>query len=154
LIQPSNNEPLGLVRWRGAYALLSGGVSKFGAGYGFVEGSFTLISDCLNGQRAFASIKVTGSGFGAGVSMLAPLSVSSSKATFEDQLSDPNPDVFNGRFDMLSAGTFFWSKYSEFRLGGAVGTGRGLGISTEILGAYGASGVSHVVHKRFECCSQ
>jgi RHS repeat-associated protein len=147
-------DPVGLITWRGAYAIGSAGPSKFGVGVGFVKGSFTLLSDCINRQRGVVSVEVIGSGWGWGISLLGPFALSGSTATFQDGQTDVNPSIFNGRFDMLSAGTIFWSKYSEFRLGGAVGTGRGWGISTELAGSFGASGVSNVVHQRVECCSQ
>ena len=145
-------DPLGLVRWEGAYELSTAGLSKFGAGYAGVGGTFTLMSDCVAGVKGMAQVRVKGSGFGYGGSLLGFFSIGTSTVKFEDGLSFVDPDVFNGAFYMEAIGTIFYSSTANFRLGGAVGDGSGFGIATDIYSVYGANGESTVINKKLMPC--
>jgi hypothetical protein len=80
------SDPLGLVEWTGEYSggsLLVGGVYRY-----------KLTSDCINGMQA--TVKVTA--IGGGPSIDAAISAIGGKATFNDNLSNIDPSIFNGEF--------------------------------------------------------
>jgi len=73
---------------------------------------------------------------------------------FEDGLSHVEPQVFDGEFHMLSVGTIAYNWLMEFKLGGAVGTGKGRGLSTDLFGWFSSKGLRVVVGQKIECCTQ
>ena len=149
-------DPFGLIRWNGAAEINTVGIAKVGVGYSLVEGTFSLKSDCVGGRQATVVVEVKGSGWGAGISILPFGSFGTSTVQFDDPVhGHVDPSVFNGGFNMLAVdgglgGTYSW--LDEFKLGSAVGNGRGWGAATDVIAAFGASGNSTVTHQKITCC--
>jgi hypothetical protein len=132
-----------LVQWDGGYNYTSGGVSNFGAGVASIGFTFVLKSKCVDGKRATVVVDALAGGLGAGISIFGPVSIGASTVSFEDNLSTLNPSVFNGTFSVLNMGTIFASA-TEFAMGGAIGDGSGLNVSSSVLDIFGARGKSHL----------
>jgi hypothetical protein len=87
-----HTDPMGLVTWTGSQT----GGEFFTAGFFY----FNLKSECINNKRAWAKVLGIGPGLGFGVE----ISGASESVTFEDGLSTPDPNVFDGRFLYAGAG--------------------------------------------------
>jgi len=144
-------DPSGLVHWDGAYNYTSGGLAHFGAGVAATGFTFVLKSECVGGKKAIARVDALAGGAGTGLSLFGPLSIGASTVSFEDNLSSLNPNIFEGDFSYSNAGTIFGS-ITGFALGGAIGDGSGLNISTSIIDISGGRGKSHLTWARFQDC--
>jgi hypothetical protein len=147
----SNVDPLGLVHWDGAYNYTSGGLAHVGAGVAVTGFTFVLKSKCVDGKKAIVRVDALAGGVGTGVSLFGPLSIGASSVSFEDNLSSLNPNIFEGDFSYSNAGTLFGS-ITSFALGGAIGDGSGLNISTSVIDISGGRGKSHLTSARFQAC--
>ncbi|HRQ15372.1 MAG TPA: RHS repeat-associated core domain-containing protein, partial [Promineifilum sp.] len=108
----------GLVRWQGTYY-------TWGAGYrvgGVGRSTFTLTSDCVNGQQALIQVSARGVGAALG---LSPIINTGGSIAFDDGLATIDPGVFNGDFLSVSFGTSIGIGfgYSKVRLGSVVSEG-------------------------------
>jgi RHS repeat-associated protein len=144
-------DPRGLVHWDGAYNYTSGGPAKSGAGAAAIGFTFVLKSKCVDGKRAIARVDALAGGIGTGLSLFGPLAIGASPVSFEDNLSTLNPSIFEGDFSYFNAGTIFGS-VTTFALGGAIGDGSGLNISTSIFDISGGRGKSHLTWTRLQNC--
>ena len=145
-------DPTGLVQWDGLYNYTSGGVSKSGAGVGSIGFTFVLKSRCVNGKRATVTVAALAVGGGVGLSVFGPVSIGASSVSFEDNLSTLNPNVFDGNFSFGNIGTIIAS-LTEFVMGGAIGDGSGLNLSTSILDISSGKGKSRVIRRRIDDCA-
>jgi len=145
-------DPTGLVEWNASYA--GGG---FYIGFGAGVHHFTLVSDCINGKQAEASVLLIGSGIGIGIGYtVIPVSIEE-QLIFKDPYSTPDPTVFNGMGGMLAVSAELApASYGikEITLGSAkyvAGTGEGAtgGIG---LGATMLSGSSTVLSSKITNC--
>lgn len=85
-------DPRGLIEWNGT--VLAGSV---------LIGAFdiyTLKTKCINGKQGFARVHALGFGVGFGI----PATYNGGTITFEDNLNDVNPQVFNGQYLKFSYG--------------------------------------------------
>lgn len=101
----ANIDPLGLIQWNGT-AFSMGGI----VGGGVMFDIYTLFSECINGKRAYVRVHASGPAVGFGLALTG----GGGSITFEDGLSDVNPDVFNGEYKKVAYGA---------ALGGGVGGG-------------------------------
>lgn len=143
----SQNDPKGLVAWNGQLDMVS--LSAGGGGGGSAM-NFTLTSDCIRGQR----FVVTGSGLGAFIGLGWKLGANSSNVSFEDGLDYINPYIFNGRFEIVTAGGSFGAGYgwSSINLGGAHAAGSWSFYNGRDLAFGGTAGTSRVTSVKHEAC--
>ena len=144
----SFTDPTGKVAWNGqldGFSITNGGG---GAGALF---SYRLTSDCVRGQRFI----VTGTVTGASMSLGWKLGANSSMVTFEDGIQGYiNPYIFNGKFEMVSAGGAFGVGFgwNAINLGGAHSAGSWSFYNGRELSFGGTSGVSTVSSVKHESC--
>ena len=115
-----NVDPSGLVDWEGTQVSVGAAI---GVGASFTR--LNLSSKCINGKKATATIWAVGPSIGIGAGATSPVSGSTNVA-FEDILSTPDPNVFNGI-------------YSGYYIGVDYGPGR-LGLEITVLGRAHAVG--------------
>ena len=140
------------VFWEGAYAYNAGGPAKFGVGVGGVGYTFVLWSDCdSNGKRVAVAVDASAGVFGVGVSSTGPIAMGASTVKFDDTLSTANPDVFNGDFSVGNLGGLVYS-ITPIIMGGAIGNGTGLNVSTSYIDFSFARGKSKVRGSHSEDC--
>ena len=141
-------DPTGLVKWSGSMNVFSvivgGGSTRF---------SFNLISECVNEKQGKVGIVAGGFAVGFGAN---PAGGSTSKIDFEDNLSEIDPMVFQGR--ALFAGisyAFIGIGYgaSAIQLGGATSIGSGHVIGYDGSVSAGA-GISTVISSSIESCCE
>lgn len=155
----SKIDPRGLIEWTGGY--VSGGLAfGFGAGVDY----YTLKSKCVNGKRG--SVRFVGVGLQATLGIPVPVSMTAGSITFEDGLSDVDPEVFEGRYLKVSAeyGLGFGVAYAWVQAGGARSTltldnatyNGGVSSNGVVIGAGidGMAGYSHVTSKSVETCCE
>ena len=161
-----HTDPIGLIRWDGAYVIWSAGISRLGAGLSVYTADFALSTKCVNRKKGFAAVKVFGLQGGGGLSILGPFSGAASSVWFEDGLASVNPDIFNGQFEMHQLTLGFVYGISNFIMGGAsgrsgqslgkrpVGQAAGMQASTDLLSfSVSVLGSAVVTSKRIvDCC--
>jgi hypothetical protein len=86
---------LGLLEWSGGY--VSGGA---GLGLGLALDYYDLKTKCINGKRG--RVRFIGVGGQGSIGPL-PVSLSAGSVTFEDGLSEVDPEVFEGLYMKVSA---------------------------------------------------
>ena len=79
-------------------------------GGGVMFDIYTLFSECINGKRDYVRVHAAGPAVGFGLALTG----GGGSITFDDGLSDVNPDVFNGEYKKVAYGA---------ALGGGVGGG-------------------------------
>ena len=93
--QPINFiDPMGLIEWSG---FSTGATVSFIFGASFYV--YELISECVNGKQAEATVYAVGPTLGAGVSAVA---ASFGRITVNDNRTTIDPGVLNGRFSLRS----------------------------------------------------
>lgn len=110
-------DPQGLVEWSGT--VITTGFT-IPLNIGAVYEIYTLYAKCENGQRAKA--RVHASGFLGGVGV--PVTLSGGSASFEDDYTRPDPDVFTGSYKSVGYALVFGLGFggSYTHLGGASST--------------------------------
>jgi RHS repeat-associated protein len=106
----SHTDPKGLVKWSGEmYSVI--GIAGAGGGQFW----FDLKSECVNGKYAYIRLYASALGVGLG----AKFTGGASPISFDDYLSDINPEAFQGGFTMASGGigAILTGGYSAVRLG-------------------------------------
>lgn len=108
-------DPKGLVHWKGTMATIG---AAAGVGGSFFR--FDLTSDCVNGKQGHAVVYAAGPTFGVEVKGAPPVGITGSSVSFDDQLSEVNPNVFNDWFVTYGAGVALAAGYgcSVTQLGG------------------------------------
>lgn len=91
-------DPTGLTTWKGTYGSLSGGL--IGGSY---FDTYDLTSECVNGERAKATVWATGGAIGAAPSVLW-LTSGGGSIEFDDGLNTLNPDGLAGQYRKISYG--------------------------------------------------
>ena len=139
-------DPYGLVEWTGSMNVVS-----LVTGGGATRLSFELETKCVNGKKGRASVIAGGFAVGFGVSSAG----SGSDITFEDNLSEVDPFVFEGGSKFVSAGYAFIGigyGFSAIQLGGAtsISAGHLMGWDASISGG---AGISTVVSSSVEECA-
>lgn len=132
-------------------------------GGGAIRYTFDLVSECVDGVKAGASIVAGGFAVGGGVTA----SGTTSAVEFEDNLSIPDPMVFQGaakfvgagyslgpeskiRYDGKTGGGFAWT---VIQLGGARSIPSSPGVQYGLdFSVYGGAGISTVVSSSVESC--
>lgn len=148
-------DPKGLVKWSGTVAI--GGKTltskKLPIEGGYFSLEWMLDSDCLRGQKWRVTVKATAGGFSAGRGSMIPRgALGLSTTSLDDGLDFINPYVFNGRFEMITAGGFFYTPYAKYNLGQAFGDASGTGLSSDMIGGSALAGEARVTSaKLIEC---
>ena len=153
-------DPKGQLKWSGAYAFGTAGLSaaKFG-GVGGIGGSYTFKSDCnKNGLYAIVQGTAWGMQSNIGASPFKKgLSLSLSQTrNFDDGRgdSDPDPSMFSGIFSMLALNSPVYS-YGQMILGSVVLSTNdfsGPQINSDFSGI-SATGIS-IAHGEVKCCKK
>ena len=138
-------DPRGLIEWSGT--VLAGSAAIF------AYDIYTLRTKCINGKQGFARIHAKGLGVGFGI--LA--TYNGGTITFEDNLSDVNPQVFNGQYLKFSYGAAGGAGFGGMivKLGGATSSWGGL--KTAAIGGFdlaidGVGGSAKVVKSNIKNC--
>jgi RHS repeat-associated protein len=111
-------DPTGLVRWKGEMYSIS---AAEGGGGGLYQ--FDLKSECINGEYAYVNVQASGVGVGVGLPSVK-LGGTLGPIQFNDANAAIDPAVFNGRFQIFSAGlgAGLVASYSYMQLGQAFST--------------------------------
>ena len=144
----SNIDPAGLVTWSGTLNVLA---MQAAGGGGGATINYMLKSECLRGQRFI----VQGEGVGGYMALGWKVGASTSQVSFDDGLDYINPSIFNGPFDLVTAGGSFgvgWG-WSSMNLGGAHAAGSTSWYNGRDLGLVGMHGRSKVSSVKLEECS-
>src|SRR5450830_1750326 len=141
-------DPDGLTKWNGSITFVAG---QAGGGGGASTVAYTLVSECLRGQR----FQITGSGVGAYMGIGLKVGASTSAITLNDGLDYINPYVFNGSFDAILAGASFGVGYgwSGVNLGGAHSSWSRSGYIGLDAGITSMTGRSSVSSAKLEQCT-
>ena len=144
----SKIDPRGLVTWEGSLNVLA--IQAAGGGGGAVI-NYKLTSECVRGQR----FVVEGSGAGGYMSLGFKVGASTSSVSFDDGLDYINPFVFNGPFDLVTAGGSFGVGYgwSSMNLGGAHSAGSFSAYNGRDFGITSMTGRSKVDSVKLEECT-
>jgi RHS repeat-associated protein len=148
-----NIDPTGLVDWEGTQVSVGAAI---GVGATFTR--LNLSSKCVNGKKATATIWAVGPSIGIGAGATSPVTGSTNVA-FEDNLSTPDPNVFNG----IYSGYYIGVDYGPGRFGleitvlgraHAVGPAfsYGFGIAAGYIYTFGSS--TAINSSVEDCCSQ
>ena len=141
-------DPRGLVEWNGT--VLGGG---FSIPVGVLFDFYTLHTDCINGKRGFARVMAGSGTMGFGT----PISIGGGSVTFEDNLSEVNPNVFNGVYAKFAYGFGFGLTVggSQIQLGnartslGSLSPSLGAGLDMSVSGS---GGRAKVLSQKVETC--
>jgi RHS repeat-associated protein len=108
-------DPQGLVRWHGTQVAI-GAAAAFGGSLF----RFDLTSDCVHGKQGHAIVYAVGPTFGIEIKGVPEVGMTNSSASFDDDLDEVNPDVFNGSFINYGIGFSLVGGYgcSVTRVGG------------------------------------
>ena len=106
---------------------------------------YTLFSKCVNGKKGYARVHASGPAVGFGLELTG----GGGSITFEDDLSNVNPDVFNGTYKKVAYGIAWGGGFGGgiIELGGATSSLSGLspapvgGIDLSIIGSAGRAWV-------------
>ncbi|MGH8700710.1 MAG: RHS repeat-associated core domain-containing protein [Burkholderiales bacterium] len=153
-------DPLGLVRWTGRMNTVSADL-----GGGAARMTFSLVSECVNGERY--RVEVLAGGFSVGFGL--NFSATTGLVEFEDDNSAVDPFVFEGRALFVGGGVtiggydpryqrYPWQKRGPtfscqaIELGGARSLGCGPNVGLE-FSISGGAGISIVRDVQKECCN-
>ena len=154
-LEPINRkDPTGLVTWKGAYGLASGGAAA-GRGKGklvsagYLIGHAVLQTECVGNEKGIVSIMFDGIIADIGKGLLGPFTLETSVLECEAPM---DYKAFAGPFDMQSMGTIFAS-LTWMTLGVASCTAHGWQISTDLAVFSGTTrGQSRVLGGKIETC--
>ncbi len=112
-------DPRGLVEWTGTY-------KEVGNDIAFIGGKsiyFNLKSKCVNGKQGTVKVITGGIGASGGLTVMKTwASFGGGKVTLNDNLTEVNPDVFNGVFYFGGVGWLFHGSRATVVVGGAKGS--------------------------------
>ena len=138
------------------YGLASWSCSRLSTGASFIAGGvnkiiYTCTSECVNGKKQVVRFDATAAGVNFGVE----IEISGSEATFNDNNSTPDPDVFNGGYFEAGIQATFGMGYSfgSASIGNGAATGSLSGPTAGFgIGASELSGTSEVIWSREVGC--
>lgn len=124
-------------------------------GGGGVFDIYTLRSPCINGKQGYAKIHAAGPAVGFGL----VVSGGGGSITFEDNLSQVDPQVFNGAYKKVAFGAAWGGGFGGgiVQLGGATSSLSGLvpsavgGVDLSVVGTAGRSWVVGYEIKDCDC---
>lgn len=143
-------DPTGLIKWTGS----AFSVSAI-AGGGGVFDIYTLRTPCVNGKQGYAKVHAAGSAVGFGLVVAG----GGGSISFEDNLSEVDPTVFNGPYKKAGYGIAWGGGFGGgiVQLGGATSLLSGLipgpvgGVDFSVAGTVGRAWVVEKSVKHCDC---
>lgn len=147
-------DPKGLIEWQALYGKTGAGLWRIGPSYKAMH--FIFKSPCINNEKATVSVVAKGIGLSGGVS--PAMSLGAGSATFYDNYSSINPNMFDSAFLYKGLSYLFaGSRTTTVYAGGAsenMYTELGKGLHTDFISFENIRGTVSVKSIKMESCCE